>query len=148
MQHVRVLTAGALAALALLALPGPAAAAPRYSMLAEINTVRAKAGLRPLRLSPTLNRSSQRHARYLMRRDRFAHASRVRSPGFRAVGEVLEKHRGYRPRVRGTLRAWLRSPAHRAILLGPRVYWLGLGRTTGRFGRSRATIWVGRVGRR
>lgn len=149
MRYIRTLAAGVLAALALAVIPGSAAATPRYSLLAEINTVRAYAGLHPLRLSSSLNRSSGRYSRYLMRHNRFGHASRIRaSRRFRMLGEVLEMHRGWRAQVRGTLRAWLRSPGHRAVLLSPRFRWIGLGRATGRFHGRRSTIWVSQLGRR
>jgi len=148
MSQIRILAVVALTVLALAAPPGAAHATARDSMLAQINAVRSYVGLHPYRLSPTLNRSSYGFAHYLMRRDRFAHARRIRASGFRMLGEVLEKHSGHGPRVRGTLLAWLRSPGHRAVLLSRRYYWIGLGRVAGRFQGRRTTIWVGQVGRR
>ena len=148
MRHIRLFAVAGLAAFALAAVPSTAPAAPRDSMLAQINTVRSYVGLHPFRLSSSLNHSSYGYARYLMARDRFGHASRIRASGFRMLGEVLEMHSGFRPRVRGTLLAWLRSPGHRAVLLSRRYYWIGLGRVTGRFHGRSSTIWVGQVGRR
>jgi uncharacterized protein YkwD len=148
MHTVRVLAVVIVAGLALTLLSATTAAAtPRYSMLAEINTARAAHGLRPLRLSPALDAASQNYAGRMIRGDFFAHASGLRPPGFQAVGEVLEFHTGLRPRVRGTLRTWLRSPGHRAIILTAGYRWIGLGRSAGRFGGRRATVWVGRLGR-
>ena len=148
MRHIRVFLAGTLAVLALAAVPGSAPAGPRESMLERINAVRASAGVHPLRLSRGLNGSSYRYARYLMRRDRFGHASRIRASGFRTLGEVLEMHRGYRAQVHGTFRTWMNSPGHRYVLLSRRFYWIGLGRVAGRFHGRRSTIWVGQLGRR
>ncbi len=150
MRHIQITAVGILAALALAVLPASATAgSARQSMLQQINSVRAYVGLHPLRLSGALNRSSYRYARYLMRRDRFGHASRIRAAGnFRLVGEVLAMHRGHRAAVGGTLRAWMRSPSHRAIVFSRRFHWIGLGRAAGRFHGRRATIWVGHFGRR
>ena len=148
MRHIRTLVAGTLAVLALACVPGSAAATPRESMLERINAVRAHHGLHPLRLSRGLNGSSYRYARYLMTRDRFGHASRIRASGFRVLGEVLEMHAGYRAQVGGTFRTWMNSPGHRYVLLSSRFYWIGLGRVAGRFHGRRSTIWVGQLGHR
>jgi len=149
MRHIRFLAVASFAALALALVPGSAAASPRASMLAQINSVRAFVGVHPLRSSRALDGSSSRYARTLMRHDYFGHASRIRAGGrFRLLGEILEMHRGRRPQIGATLRAWLHSPGHRRVLLDPRFYWIGLGRSTGRFGGHRATIWVGQFGRK
>jgi uncharacterized protein YkwD len=118
-------------------------------MLAQVNAVRAYLGIHPLRMSRALNGSSSRYARRLMSRDYFGHASRIQAGGrFRMLGEILEMHRGARPQVGPTLRAWLHSPPHRRVLLDRRFYWVGFGRVAGRFGGHRATIWVGQFGRK
>ena len=149
MRHIRIPVAVVLATLALGALPACAQASARSSMLAQINSVRAYVGVHPLRLSGSLNGSSSRFANHLMRRDVFGHASRIRaSSSFRMLGEILELHRGLRPQVGATVRAWLRSPGHRRVLLSRSFYWVGLGRPSGRFNGRRATIWVGHFGRR
>jgi uncharacterized protein YkwD len=149
MRHIRIPAAALLAALALALIPGTAGASTRGSMLAQINSVRAYVGVHPLRSSRALNASSSRYARTLMRHDYFGHASRIRAGGrFRLLGEILEMHRGARPQIGATVRAWLHSPGHRRVLLSPRFYWIGLGRSTGRFGGHRATIWVGQFGRK
>jgi hypothetical protein len=36
------------------------------------------------------------------------------------------------------------SPEHRAILLSPRYHVVGVGKSSGRFGGKRTTIWVAR----
>jgi len=119
------------------------------AMNQEVNRVRAGHGLAPLRQSRPLNRTSRRYSHYLMRRDWLGHVFPIRaSRRYRRVGEVLAMHTGRRPRVRRTVRAWLRSPSHRALLLSRRFRHMGAGRTRGRFRGRRATIWVVQVGRR
>jgi uncharacterized protein YkwD len=132
-----------------LALPSPAMAhhAPDL-MIQKINEVRARHGLPPLRSSPSLGRSSRRFAGWLMAHDSFGHRTRVSaSRRFRKVGEAMAMHRGRKPRVRRTVRRWLRSSAHRKLLLTRSMNWLGAGLCRGRFGRRRSVIWVIQVGR-
>ena len=130
--------------------PTPAAAAGAYSgdrMMDAINWVRAQAGLRPLKRSRRLVHSSARRARVMMRRDFFAHPSRLRVPRFDRVGEILELHGGHRPRVNTVLRRWANSPGHRSVLASRRFRWVGAARAVGRYHGRRATIWVVRFGR-
>ncbi len=118
-------------------------------MVQVINKVRARHGLYPLRTSPSLQRSSKRFSRRLMAMNRFGHASRVSaSRRFRRLGEALALHGGRRLKIRRTVRRWLRSSAHRRIVLTRSMRLVGAGVTRGRFGRSRATIWVLQTGRR
>lgn len=136
---------------ALAPVPAPASAAGAYSgdrMMDAINWVRAQSGLRPLKRSRRLVRSSAARARTLMRYDFFAHPARLRVPRFDRVGEVLELHGGRRPRVNTVLRRWANSPGHRAVLASPRFRWVGAARAVGRYRGARATIWVVRFGRR
>ena len=51
-------------------------------------------------------------------------------------------------RVRGTVRTWLRSPPHRAVILTRSMNLVGVGMASGRFHGHRATIWVLQTGRR
>lgn len=129
-----------------------AQAAPADSsraMIQQINKVRAHYGLAPMRQSPSLTRSAQNYSTRILRTDSFAHMNRIQASGnFRRLGEALAIHYGRRDKVRGTVRAWLRSPPHRAILLNTTMRWLGTGVTHGRFGRSRATVWVLQTGNR
>ena len=149
MRHIRIPAAAVFATLALALIPGSAAASPRDSMLAQINSVRAFVGVHPLRSSQALDGSSSRFASTLMRRDFFGHASSIRAGGrFRTLGEILEMHRGYSPQIGATVRAWLHSPGHSRVLLSPRFYWIGLGRVAGSFNGRRTTIWVGQFGRK
>jgi uncharacterized protein YkwD len=137
--------------LLLLSAPQPAAAASRATsaMVAKVNQVRERHGLRPLRASPSLMRSSNRFSSDLMRQNAFGHRARVSASGsFRRLGECLAMHGGRSAGVSRTVREWLRSPGHRREVLHPRMSVMGVGITRGRFYRRRAVIWVLQVGKR
>ena len=151
MKRLRLLLSLALlCALAVTAAPQPAAAArslPGKGMMDAINSVRAKHGLRPVKRSRRLVRSSAARAELMMRADFFAHPTRLRVATFDRVGEVLELHGGRRPRMTNVLQRWLGSYGHRAVILSRRYRWVGAARSIGRYHGSRATIWVVRFGR-
>jgi uncharacterized protein YkwD len=112
-------------------------------MLAAVNEVRAQHGLPPYRGSDTLHRSARRYARWMIRADYFGHVDRIRaSSRYSQLGENLAWHSGSRPRVGHTVRAWMRSPTHRALILHPGFRWLGAGAARGRIGGSRGVVWV------
>ena len=120
-----------------------AGAPAEHAMLRQVNAVRAAHGLGPLRGAPRLERSAGRYARWILRADRFEHQPRIRaSSRFRRLGENLELHRGHGPRVRYTVRTWMRSPGHRALILSRGFRWLGAGTAKGRYGGRAATTWV------
>jgi uncharacterized protein YkwD len=134
----------AIASLTLAAiLPGtaPAHASTASQMVAKMNQVRAAHGLGPLREIKKLNRSSYRWGRYLMRRNWLGHASLSKS---HVKGEIIELHGGKANKVARTVRAWMNSPGHRAVLLAGRFHRVGVGKTTGKFNGRRVTIWVAR----
>ncbi len=151
MRHARTLIP---ATVLCLALALPAAAPARVDnaerlMVQAVNDFRHAHGLRGLRPSWSLMRSSGRYSSYLMRADIFGHASRIRaSRRFRRLGEVLELHPGRRPRVRRTVRRWANSPGHRAALLHRRFRLVGAGRAAGRWRGHRTTIWTVQLGSR
>jgi uncharacterized protein YkwD len=120
-----------------------AASPAQQAMVKQVNSVRAAHGLRALRPVPALHRSASRYAAWMLRHDYFGHQRRIRaSSHFGLLGENLAWHSGGRPRVGWTVRAWLGSPGHRALLLHPRFRWLGAGMAHGRLGARRATAWV------
>jgi uncharacterized protein YkwD len=130
----------------------PAAAAggdPEASdMMREINEVRARHGFGRLRPSDSLERSSFAFARHLMRTDRFGHAGRIHADSrFRMLGEALAYHSDHRLRKRLTLRRWMGSPPHRALILSRGFRWIGAGYARGGLGGGPATIWVLHLGR-
>ena len=145
-----VRTAALLAVLAcLLALPAVASANAESRMFERVNAVRAKHGLKPFRFSGSLARSADRYAGHMMSSGYFGHSSRIHaSRRFRSVGEILERHRGTRARVRLALRIWMQSSYHRSLILSRNFRLAGAGFTTGRFHGRRTTMWVMHFGRR
>jgi uncharacterized protein YkwD len=136
-----------LVACGLLLLAGPvtahAASPAQLAMVQKVNSVRAAQGLRPLHPAPALHHSARRYAAWMLRHDYFGHLTRIRaSSRFGLLGENLAWHSGGRPRVGWTVRAWLGSPSHRALLLHPRFRWLGAGMARGTMSSDRATAWV------
>lgn len=112
-------------------------------MLHAVNAVRAQHGLAVFRGSRSLNRSAGGYARWMLRTDYFGHLGRIRaSSSFSLLGESLAWHSGRRPRVSRTVRRWMRSAPHRALLLHPGFRWLGAGIARGRMYGRRATAWV------
>jgi uncharacterized protein YkwD len=134
-----------------LALPSAAqAGSERDPILRGVNAARARHGLASLRPSDSLHRSASAFAAHLMRAQRFGHARRIRaSPRFRTLGEALALRTGPRPwRPRATVRAWMRSPGHRALILSRDFRYAGAGYSRGRFRGRKAVIWVLHLGAR
>lgn len=117
----------------------------REAMLCELAAVRDRRDTRRLRGSAELDLAASRHATDMFERRYFSHVSpgggdladRARRAGFArdgcswAVGEVLAWGVGSRSTAAGTVRAWLRSPSHRRIILSDRYGRLGLGTQLG-----------------
>jgi uncharacterized protein YkwD len=129
---------------AVLAVPTPAVAdGNQQRMLQALNAVRAQHGLAPFRGSPALHRSASAYARWMLRSKYFGHLGRIRaSGGFARLGEALAWHSGRRARVVRTVRGWMHSPSHRALILHPGFRWIGAGMARGRLHARRATTWV------
>jgi uncharacterized protein YkwD len=129
------------------------AAVLRRTMLCLVNRTRIAAGLSPFRAERHLARAAARHAADMGRRNYFAHVSpggqsplaRARAAGWHGgVGEVIAWGCSSLSSPRATLRAWLNSPPHRAILLGKaRRAGVGVKRVGGCGGRA---FWVIDVG--
>ena len=103
------------------------AAKVRSALRCVIDGERARHGLRPLAPDARLAKAAQRHARDMVRRRYFAHeragwtlAGRLRAAGWRGAraAEAIAWGCGGRATPLATLNAWLKSPPHRAILLG------------------------------
>jgi uncharacterized protein YkwD len=151
-KPVRIAVIGVLLVACCLAAAGPATAGASTSaekrMVKKVNSVRAGHGLRPLRGSRRLGGSAARYARRMLRADYFGHQPRIRaSSRYSRLGENLAWHTGLRPRVRYTVRAWLNSPPHRALLLSGGFRWLGAGLARGRLHGRAGTTWVLHFGR-
>jgi uncharacterized protein YkwD len=135
-------------AVALTVPAGAGAASPAQKMLKRVNKVRAKHGLRKLRLSRSLQRTATRYSRRQMRSGYFGHSSRIHaSRRYRTLGEILEMHRGYRPNVGFAVRSWMHSGSHRSIVLSRSFRYAGAGRAVGRFRGRKSTIWTMQFGR-
>jgi uncharacterized protein YkwD len=137
----------------MVALVVPAAPASAGSsaqqMVHKVNEYRKNRGVPPLRMSRSLNRSSAKYARHMMRKGYFGHSGRIRaSRRFRRLGEVIEMHRGRRSDINGALRAWSRSPGHNSILMDGNFNYVGAGKVYGRFNGRRTTMWVMHFGRK
>ena len=83
----------------------------------------------------------------MLRHDYFGHLSRIRaSRRFSPLGDNLAWHAGRRAAVHRTLRQWMGSPPHRALILNPGFRWAGAGMARGRLGRRVGTAWVLHLG--
>ena len=115
------------------------------AMLCEIAELRERRDARRLRTNAELGLAAGGHAADMFQRRFFSHVSpdgggladRARNAGFArpncswAVGEVLAWGVGSRSTARGTIRAWLRSPSHRRVLVSGRYGQVGLGTQLG-----------------
>jgi uncharacterized protein YkwD len=129
----------------------------RSALLCLVNHRRAANGLRALKRDPKLQRAAGRHARDMVRHNFFDHqrpggpdlTERLRRAGWHghAWGEAIAYGCGSMGTPRATLRMWLNSPPHRAILLSATYRAGGLGVTESAPCGS-GSMWVLDVGRR
>lgn len=121
---------------------------PEKQMLALVNHVRATHGLAKLKVVASLERASRSHSRQMVRRDYFSHssvngesfASRVIRFGYTTSGctrWTVGENIAYGWKTSGTpkaiFKAWMHSPAHRAVILTKRFRNAGVGRAAGTF---------------
>jgi uncharacterized protein YkwD len=133
----------------LLMLLPSSALAGRYerALVSKINQQRAANGLRPLKVSGSLNHSSRSYVRMMLARRYFGHLSQIRmSRRFHRRGEVLAQTGGRRPRPGNAVAQWMASPMHRTVLMDGGFRYIGVGRAYGSFGGKAATGWVAQVG--
>lgn len=111
---------------------------PDQQLLSQINAIRTARGLAPLRFSAVLIRAARSHTGHMMRTGSLSHVGtggstfdqRIYGAGFprRPIGENLGLVSGCGPAAtRAIVRAWLRSPGHRGILLSSRYRVIGTG---------------------
>jgi uncharacterized protein YkwD len=129
-------------------------AAMRRSALCLINGQRARYGRSALHADRRLARAAARHAADMARRSYFGHVSpngasprrRARAAGWRGgVGEAIAWGCGSLSTAAATIRAWMASPPHRAIMLG-RGHAIGLGVKRGPGCAGGRVFWVAEVG--
>jgi uncharacterized protein YkwD len=126
-----------------------AVASSQRDAIDQVNQIRQAHGLKALRASPSLHRSSTRYARHMVDAGYFGHASRIAvSSSFSRVGETLELHSGWAPQPGLAVRGWMSSPEHRALLLSSQFRWVGMGIARGRNSNGRYTVWVAHLGTR
>src|SRR3954469_16878981 len=72
----------------------------------------------------------------MLARNYFGHLSRIHASWSRWswLGENLAMYPGWGTRVGSVVRSWLRSPAHRSIMLSSRFRFAGVGYAHGRMG--------------
>ena len=109
-------------------------------LLGQINTLRARHGLRRLRLSPGLTAAAGQHSASMAQKGYFAHESADGSSFFKRIASYYP-YRGYSRWSAGenilystpdidsaaSLRLWMNSPEHRANLLNRSWRDIGLG---------------------
>jgi uncharacterized protein YkwD len=110
--------------------------------LCLLNRERAERGLRRLHSNRRLRRAAERYSRHMVRHNFFDHVSRVNGSTLigrikrsaylsetRAwsLGENIAWGAGHRATPRQTVAAWMRSPGHRANILGRHFDEIGVG---------------------
>ena len=136
----------------------PLATAARVSMrrsaLRLINRQRALHGRGGLVADRRLARAAAGHAADMARRNYFGHVSpggasplrRARAAGWRGgVGEAIAWGCGSLSTAAATVRAWMASPPHRAIMLG-RGHAIGIGFKRGPGCSGGRVFWVADIG--
>lgn len=137
-RMVQKASAAAVALLLGLISPAVARATAQTQMVATINVTRKARGLPPVRIARPIHRIALQHSDSMATRHYFAHTSpsgvtlkdRILRSGFVQGyywrgAETLAY--GYRS-AKATVRAWLGSSEHRAVLLSPTFQWVGIGR--------------------
>jgi uncharacterized protein YkwD len=129
----------------------------RSALLCVVNRKRAAHGLGPLKVDRRIQRAATRHARDMQRHHYFAHqrpggpdlSSRLSRAGWhgRAAGETIAYGCGPLASPRATLRAWMNSPPHKAIILSGTYRHGGVG-VVGRAPCGAGGMWVLDVGRK
>jgi uncharacterized protein YkwD len=129
----------------------------RSALLCLVNRKRSANGLNALKLNRKLQKAATRHARDMVRHHYFAHqraggpdlTERLRRAGWHgsAWGETIAYGCGSSGTPRATLRMWMHSPPHKAILLSGSYRHGGLGVTDSAPCGS-GSMWVLDVGRK
>jgi len=155
--HVRSLVKTVAVALAVTATLAVAPASPAQAItmtraerqvLTLVNNTRAAHGLHKLRMVASLERAARAHSREMVSRDYFSHssfsgesfASRLVRFGYSragctrwTVGEDIAYGSGSAGKPKAIFRAWMNSPAHRAVILTARFRNAGVGRARGTY---------------
>jgi uncharacterized protein YkwD len=129
----------------------------RSALMCVVNRKRAANGLGRLKADRRIQRAATRHARDMQRHNYFAHqrpggpdlSSRLERAGWhgRAAGETIAYGCGPLASPKATLRAWMNSPPHRAIILSGTYHHGGVG-VVGSAPCGSGGMWVLDVGRK
>jgi uncharacterized protein YkwD len=138
--------------------------ADEAAMLKLINQVRRSRGLATVCLAGPLDRAALAHSRDMIAHDYFAHSSiggasvatRARAAGYStggcsqwSVGEVIAWGASTRGSPERVLRSWMRSGAHRQVILSSRWRDVGVGCARGTYrGLSGVKMYTVDFGRR
>ncbi len=121
---------------------------PERQVLKLVNAQRTKRGLKALRANVSLTRAARWHSRAMASTPFFSHISRDgRTPGQRArakgytirgyrrwqVGENIAWGTAAFASPQATVRAWMKSPSHRRLILTKAFRDVGIGRAVGSF---------------
>jgi uncharacterized protein YkwD len=133
------------------------AAAQEQTMLCMTNFARAQSGQDMLEATAVLAESARDKARDIFECDSFSHNACgreftywMRATGYLSaacwkVGENLAFGSGEYGSVRSIFRAWMRSPEHRANILGE-FSQVGIDLQTGTLGSGRTSVWTQHFG--
>jgi uncharacterized protein YkwD len=119
-----------------LAIPGRAVADYRSYIIQRTDAARAQHRVPPLRPHPRLHRAAEYHARRMAARATMAHVLDGQDPGqrlaaagypWRTYGENVAWSQGVGDPARTAMDGWLRSPGHRANILGRHFTEIGVG---------------------
>ena len=129
----------------------------RSAMMCVVNRKRAANGLAPLKVDRRIQRAATRHARDMDKHNYFAHqraggpdlTTRLHRAGWHgsAYGETIAYGCGPLGSPKATLRAWMNSPPHRAIILSGSYRHGGVG-VVSSTPCGRGGMWVLDVGRK
>ena len=105
-------------------------------LLAIINEYRADKGLRALTLSATLGAAAEHHSRDMAENNVFSHTlsdgtswnKNVQDHRYVRGAATAENIAAGRSSARGVFSLWVNSPGHKANMLDPKMYAIGIGR--------------------
>jgi uncharacterized protein YkwD len=127
-------------ALALVGIPVPTFAATKgeRALLRRINAVRAAHHLRTLHMRAALNVIAVAHTVYIARIGQLNHNSADGTSAVTRIRRAMHVSEAGETLACGSsvtqlVRLWMNSPPHRAILLDPRLRFIGVGIRAGRY---------------
>ena len=127
-------------------------------VLALVNELRAENGLRALTLSATLGAAAEHHARNMAKNNVFSHTltdgttwqQNILNHRYLVGPATAENIAAGRSSANGVYSVWVSSPGHRANILDPKLYAIGIGRSyneASKYGWYWATTFGGRSSR-